>query len=54
MFAAHHWPLWHAAPDTDLLLVQVLEIKIQKLEQLLQIKNAKIQTLLDRLQASGV
>lgn len=34
-------------------VLQVLQIKVQKLEQLLQLKNAKIETLLGRMQAIG-
>ena len=34
--------------------VQVLETKVSKLEQLLHLKDAKIQNLLARLQATGL
>lgn len=34
--------------------LQILETKIRKLEQLVRLKDAKIQTLLQKLQAAGV
>jgi hypothetical protein len=40
-----------AAPATA---VQILETKVRKLEQLVKLKDAKIQTLVAKLQAAGM
>ena len=37
-----------------MLLVQIMESKINKLEQLVRLKDAKIQTLLAKMQAAGL
>ena len=37
-----------------MLLAQIMESKINKLEQLVRLKDAKIQTLLAKMQAAGL
>jgi hypothetical protein len=39
---------------TDVTVLQILETKVRKLEQLVKLKDAKIQTLMAKLQASGL
>jgi hypothetical protein len=50
-----HWwgqsPPARAAPRAPM---QILETKVRKLEQLVKLKDAKISTLMSRLQAAGL
>jgi hypothetical protein len=43
-----------AAAAAAMLLLQILETKVRKLEQLVKLKDAKIQTLVAKLQAAGM
>eukprot|EP00798_Chlamydomonas_sp_ICE-L_P011035 gene11035-18638_t len=40
--------------ETKILETKILETKVRKLEQLVRLKDAKIQTLMAKLQASGM
>jgi hypothetical protein len=43
-----------STPGTTLTLPQILETKVRKLEQLVKLKDAKIHTLMAKLQAAGL
>ena len=45
---------WLASNKGRMWLLQIIETKVKKLEQLVRLKDAKIQTLIAKMQAAGL